>query len=260
MNAARFDHIRVAKAGMFTHIEINRPHRLNSLHSEAHFELDEAFSDFASDETQRVAVVRGAGSRAFCVGTDLKDQALRGEGPLPNTGFAGLTERFDLGKPVIAAINGDAIGGGLEIVLACDLAVAVESARFGLPEPHVGLAASGGLHRIARSIPLKHAMDIALTGRIFDAAEARELGLINRVVPSDKLGTAVEELIDRICRGAPLSVQATKEMISRGLQEASLKNAFAKSYPAYEKMLGSRDAVEGVSAFAEKRNPNWTGN
>ena len=259
MSAFRYDHICVEIIGGATHIEINRPRRANSLHSEAHFELDRAFSNFDTDETQRVAVIRGAGSRAFCAGTDLKDQAERGEGPLPATGFAGLTERFNLHKPVVAAINGDAIGGGLEILLACDLAVAVDTARFGLPEPHVGLAASGGLHRIARSIPLKRAMDIALTGRLFGAAEALEFGLVNRVVPSDELEAAVGEFIERICRGAPLSIRATKEMMMGGLDEASLEQAFARSYPAYRKMLSSGDAVEGVAAFAEKRTPNWTG-
>ncbi|MDE0110814.1 MAG: enoyl-CoA hydratase-related protein [Albidovulum sp.] len=259
MNAPSYDHIRVEKIGSATRIEINRPSRSNSLHSEAHFELDRAFSEFNSDATQRVAVIRGAGSRAFCAGTDLKDLALRGERPLPATGFAGLTERFDLFKPVIAAINGDAVGGGMEIVLACDLAIAVESARFGLPEPRVGLAASGGLHRIARSVPLKCAMDIALTGRLFGAVEALEFGLINRVVPAGALEAAVGELADQICLCAPLSIRATKEMITAGLEEASLEQAFARSYPEYQKMLSSSDTVEGVAAFAEKREANWTG-
>ncbi len=259
MSEAGFRSIRVSRSGDATFIEINRPHRSNSLHGDAHFELDRAFAEFDADDTQRVAVIRGAGERAFCAGTDLKEQSVRGETPMPETGFAGLTERFGLSKPVIAAVNGDAIGGGLEVVLACDLAIAADSARFGLPEPHVGLAASGGLHRLARTIPLKRAMEIALTGRLFGAVEAYEFGLVNRVVKPAELESAVGALIGQIRRGAPLSIRATKEMISRGLDEASLEQAFARSYPSYRKMLNSRDAVEGVAAFAEKRAPKWTG-
>ena len=121
------------------------------------------------------------------MGSDLKERAEVGSDQMPPSGFAGLTERFDLDKPLIALVNGDAIGGGLEIILACDLAIAVDTARFGLPEPKVGLAASGGLHRLARQLPLKWAMEIALKGQLFGAVEVKELGLINEIVPRQSL-------------------------------------------------------------------------
>ena len=148
-----------------------------------HAELAEAFDRFAENSALNISVLRGSGERAFCVGSDLKERAEVGSDQMPPSGFAGLTERFDLEKPVIALVNGDAIGGGLEIILACDLAIAVDTARFGLPEPKVGLAASGGLHRLARQLPLKRAMEIALKGQLFGAVEAKELGLINEIFP-----------------------------------------------------------------------------
>jgi crotonobetainyl-CoA hydratase len=135
-------------------VSIQRPDVLNALNSQAHSELADTFDKFAKDSALNIAVIRGSGERAFCVGSDLKERSEFGSDRMPPSGFAGLTERFDLEKPVIALVNGDAIGGGLEILLACDLAIAVDTAHFGLPEPKVGLAASGGLHRLARQLPL----------------------------------------------------------------------------------------------------------
>ncbi len=148
-------------------VSIQRPEVLNALNIQAHAELADVFDKFANTSSLNIAVIRGSGERAFCVGSDLKERALVGSDMMPPSGFAGLTERFDLDKPVIALVNGDAIGGGLEIILACDLAIAVDTARFGLPEPKVGLAASGGLHRLARQLPLKRAMEISLMGKLF---------------------------------------------------------------------------------------------
>ena len=148
------------------HVTLNRPQVLNALHPQAHFELARVFDAFAADPDLWIAVVRGAGDRSFCVGTDLKVRAQKGRDEYPPTGFAGLTHRFDLDKPLIAAVNGLALGGGLEIALACDLIIAAEHARFGFPEPRVGLAAmSGGVHRLVRQLPDKVAMGILLTGK-----------------------------------------------------------------------------------------------
>jgi len=137
--------------------------------------------------------------------------------------------------------------------------VAVESARFGLPEPKVGLAAAGGLHRLARAVPDKWAMEVALTGRLFGAEEALRLGLVNRVVARDALEATVRALADEIAANAPLSVRATKQMMRQGLGHAALKDAFAARYPAHDAMLASEDAAEGPRAFAEKRKPVWRG-
>ena len=251
--------IRTERSGAAFIITIDRPEVRNALHPPAHAELAAAFDDFAADDTLAVAVIRGAGEKAFCVGSDLKYRVETGANPVPPTGFAGLCERYDLAKPVIAAVNGDAIGGGLEIVLACDLAIAVEGARFGLPEPRIGLCAHGGLHRLARQIPYKSAALLAFTGRLFGAHEALAMGLLNEVAPREAFEASVDALVADVAACAPLALQATKEMMHEGLTEPSVEAAFARSYPAYERMLASEDAREGPRAFMEKRAPVWRG-
>jgi crotonobetainyl-CoA hydratase len=254
-----FEFIRAVVRGHVLYLTIDRPDVRNALHPPAHRELSQAFDDLETDDGLHCAVITGSGDKAFCTGTDLKYRARTGDTFIPETGFAGLAERFGLAKPVIAAVNGDAIGGGLEIVLACDLAIAVDTARFGLPEPKVGLAASGGLHRLARQIPMKHAMDIALTGRLFPAAEAQAKGLVNKVVPAGALTEAVEALVETLAQNAPLSLRATKQMMLGGLDKPTLAEAFQSDFPAYQTMLRSQDALEGPLAFSEKRRPRWQG-
>ncbi|MDA0855656.1 MAG: enoyl-CoA hydratase-related protein, partial [Proteobacteria bacterium] len=194
-------------------VSIQRPEVLNALNIQAHAELADVFDKFANASSLNIAVIRGSGERAFCVGSDLKERAEVGSDMMPPSGFAGLTERFDLDKPVIALVNGDAIGGGLEIILACDLAIAVDTARFGLPEPKVGLAASGGLHRLARQLPLKRAMEISLMGKLFDATTASDLGLINEVVPRKSLEKTKERYLSDLRECSPLALRATKQMM-----------------------------------------------
>jgi len=238
-------------------VSIQRPEVLNALNIQAHAELADVFDKFANASALNIAVIRGSGERAFCVGSDLKERAEVGSDMMPPSGFAGLTERFDLDKPVIALVNGDAIGGGLEIILACDLAIAVDTARFGLPEPKVGLAASGGLHRLARQLPLKRAMEISLMGKLFDATTASDLGLINEVVPRKSLEKTKERYLSDLRECSPLALRATKQMMLQGLAQGSLENAFRANYPSFQRMLGREDAKEGVQAFAEKRKPVW---
>lgn len=252
-------HSLVEKRGPLLTVTLNRPEVMNALHPEAHAELASIFDDYATDNSLRLAVITGSGDRAFCTGSDLKVRAERGADVMPPTGFAGLTERFDLAKPVVAAVNGHAVGGGLEILLACDLVIAVNEARFGLPEPKVGLAASGGLHRLARQIPLKHAMEIALTGRLFSAEEAFAFGLINKIVPRGALAAETGRWCSLLLENAPLSLRASKQMILQGLDAPSLEAAFTGRYPDYQVMLESADAQEGPRAFAEKRSARWTG-
>lgn len=254
-----FEFIRAHVRGHALHLTIDRPDVRNALHPPAHRELARAFDILEADDALHCAVITGAGEKAFCTGSDLKYRAATGDAFVPESGFAGLAERFGLTKPVIAAVNGDAVGGGLEIVLACDLAVAVKTARFGLPEPRVGLAASGGLHRLARQIPMKHAMDIALSGRLFPAEEARAMGLVNQVVPAEALAETVEALVETLSRCAPLALRATKQMMLDGLDKPTLAAAFASEFPAYRAMLDSEDAREGPLAFSQKRQPRWRG-
>src|SRR5229473_1378841 len=175
---------KVTRKGPITIVTLSRPEVYNALHIDAHFELNKVFDDFSADPEQWVAIVTGAGDKAFCAGNDLKWQAAGGKRGWDTSGFAGLTSRFDCDKPIIAAVNGVAMGGGFEIALACDLIIASENAMFALPEPRVGLAAlAGGLHRLPRQIGLKRAMGMILTARHVTAREGHELGFVNEVVP-----------------------------------------------------------------------------
>jgi enoyl-CoA hydratase/carnithine racemase len=241
-------------------VTLNRPEVMNAIHPPASDELGKVFDDFEADPELWVAIVTGAGDRAFSAGNDLKYQAAGGEMRWPDSGFGGLTHRFANTKPIIAAVNGVAMGGGCEIALACDIVVASERAVFALPEPRVGLAAmGGGMHRLPRSIPLKHAMGMLLTGRRVPASEALALGLVNEVVPPAELMSAARRWADQILECAPLSVRASKQCALEGLRYASLEDAAKAPYEQLRAMSRSADFVEGPKAFAEKRKPNWKG-
>jgi enoyl-CoA hydratase/carnithine racemase len=250
----------VAKEGRITIVTIERPERMNALHPPANVELGEVFDAFAGDPDAWVAIITGRGEKAFSAGNDLRYQAEGGKRvPMPR-GFGGLTSRFDLCKPVIAAVNGVAMGGGFEIALACDLIVASESAVFALPEPRVGLAAlAGGLHRLPRQIGMKQAMGMILTGRRVSADEGARLGFVNEVVPPGALMDAARRWAREICECAPLSIRASKQVAYEGLGHASLKDAMAANYEAVRAMAQSEDFIEGPRAFAEKRAPRWQG-
>lgn len=241
-------------------VTINRPERMNALHPPANFELEGIFNDFAADPDLWVAIITGAGDRAFSAGNDLRWQAEGNKMEVPATGFAGLTARFDLTKPVIAAVNGVAMGGGFEIALACDLIIAAETAKFALPEPKVGLAAlAGGLHRLPRQIGAKRAMGMILTGRQVPAAEGKELGFVNEVVPAAELMAAAKRWAGLIMECSPMSIRASKEAVYKGLDIANLNEAVTGKYPAVNALFKSEDLIEGPRAFAEKRKPNWKG-
>ena len=251
---------RVEREGRVLWVTMNRPEVMNALHPPANFELEKVFDDFSADPELWVAIVTGAGDRAFSAGNDLKFQAsVGGKLEIPRTGFAGLTSRFDLTKPVIAAVNGVAMGGGFEIALACDLVVAAESAVFALPEPRVGLAAlAGGVHRLPRQIGLKHAMGMLLTGRRVSAREGQALGFVNEVVPDAELLPAARRWAAAILECAPLSVRASKEAALAG-QSLPLPEAMSAHYEGLGRMVRSEDFLEGPRAFAEKRPPRWRG-
>lgn len=260
-----YEYVEVEKDGHLTVITFNRPERMNALHAPAHRELDQIFDEFAEDADAWVAILTGKGDRAFSAGNDLKYQAEHGAAALREQmkgiqgGFAGLTRRQGLYKPLIAAVNGFALGGGFEIVLACDIIVAAENATFGLPEPRVGLmAAAGGVHRLPRAIPYHQALGMMLTGRHVSAAEGKELGFVNEVVAADELMTAARAWAAQILECAPLSIRASKEAAQRGLG-MSLEQALDSVLPGQTALAVSADYVEGPRAFAEKRKPNWTG-
>lgn len=256
---ASLEHVLVEVEGPLLWITLNRPEVHNALHPSAHRELHRIFDAYAADPTLRVAILTGAGDRAFCAGSDIKARARTNADDYPPTGYGGLTARFDLDKPVIAAVNGFALGGGAEIVLACDMAYAADHAEFGFPEPRVGLAAlgGGGLQRLARSLPTKFAMDLALTGRRVSAAEAKTLGLINDHVPAAELHRKVRDVARVIVANAPLAIETSKAVIRDSLASPDLAASMSRSYPAATRMLESRDAIEGQSAFLERREPDW---
>ncbi|HWD66412.1 MAG TPA: enoyl-CoA hydratase-related protein [Caulobacteraceae bacterium] len=254
--------IIVERQGPVTVFTLNRPEVMNAVHSPMHFEMDEALNAFAADPGQWVGIITGAGERAFSAGNDLKWQAGGGEMKSPPSGFAGLTLRFDLDKPLIAAVNGVAMGGGFEIALACDLILASENALFALPEPRVGLAAlAGGLHRLPRAIGVKRAMGMILSARRVSAEEGKDLGFVHEMTTPEGLMPAAYRLASQIGECSPMSIRASKEAVMRGLNEPSLEAAIRAQgrYPAVKALFRSDDFVEGPRAFAEKRAPNWAG-
>ncbi len=257
------EYCKTERDGRIFTVTIDRPERMNALHWMANEELAGAFDEFEADPDLWVAILTGAGDRAFSAGNDLKYQATEAKGELkagPATGFAGITARYDMTKPVIAAVNGVAMGGGFEIALACDLIIASTHAVFALPEPRVGLAAlAGGVHRLPRQIGLKQAMGMLLTGRRVSAVEGHRLGFVNEVVAPGELMAAARRWADLIIECAPLSVRATKQASMRGMRHGSIEDAMNERYPAIGELIKSQDFIEGPLAFAQKRPPKWQG-
>ena len=250
------------------YVTLNRPDAMNSLNPDLRLALSECWDRIEHDPDIWLAVVTGAGERAFCAGADLKHRAReRSASEEQRQAWADianatvpLNERWDFPKPVIARVNGFALGGGLELALACDIIVAAEHAELGLPEPRRGLiAGAAGVHRLPRQIGLKAAMGYLLTGRHMSAERAYQLGLVNEVVPSADLDRAVDSWVQDILRCAPLAVRATKQAAMRGL-DMPLPQAFYTDHPAERQRRNSADALEGPRAFAEKRPPRWQGN
>ncbi len=250
----------IERDGHVLTVTINRPEVRNALHPAANEELTKVFDDFEADPELWVAILTGAGEHAFSAGNDLKVTAAGGALKLPTKGFGGITARYGCWKPLIAAVNGVAMGGGFELALACDLIIAAEEAIFALPEPRVGLAAlAGGVHRLPRQIPIKQAMGIILTGRRVPAGEALAMGIVNEVVPRSQLMEAARRWAEMIVECAPLSVRGSKEAAMRGLSIASLEEASNTRYEELVKMFKSEDFKEGPRAFVEKRKPRWQG-
>jgi crotonobetainyl-CoA hydratase/dehydration protein DpgD len=259
--------VRYEKKGHVAQVTLDRPDVLNAMDLRMHEELREVWDDVETDDDVWVAVLTGAGDRAFCVGQDLKERdRLNREGASATTfgsrglpGWPRLTDRFTLFKPVIARVDGYALGGGFELALACDLVIASDRAVFGLPEARLGLVpGAGGVFRMVRQLPQKTAMGYLLTGRRMDAATALRHGLVNEVVPVADLDRCIEEWTNDLVRSAPLAVRAIKEAALRSV-DMPLEDAFTAEYRWEDRRRRGGDAVEGVRAVVEKREPVWTG-
>ena len=238
-------------------LTINRPEARNAINRATALALEAALDDAEADDEVAVVVLTGAGDKAFSAGMDLKAFAA-GEVPFTDHGFGGITNRF-FAKPLIAAANGAALAGGFEILISCDLVVAAEHAKFGIPEVTRGLVAgAGGLIRLPRRLPITIAYELALTGDPIDAARAYELGIVNRVVPSGEALEAAIAIAARIAQNAPLAVRTSKRVMHDTV-ELSEGEAWSINNDAFAAIGRSADALEGAVAFAEKRTPTWTG-
>jgi enoyl-CoA hydratase/carnithine racemase len=247
------------KEGRIAIFTINRPEAMNALNLATMAELRDAMTEFRDDDELWVGIVTGAGEKAFCGGADIKNtlpfmkEHSRDQWAMPDSIMRGL----ELWKPLVAAINGMALGGGLELALACDIRIVAENARLGTPEVTLGLIPGwGGTQRLPRVIPWCKAAELLLTGKLIDAQEAYRIGLVNQVVPQAEVLATAKEWAQAICKAAPLAVRAAKEAMLRGsamtIEEGlRLENALVAS------VMATEDFTEGTTAFVEKRKPNY---
>jgi len=260
-----YEFIKVDKEDHLTIFTLNRPEVMNAISPLVSRDMGKALDEFDADPDQWVGIITGAGEKAFSAGNDLKFTATEGQAKMREImkdvkgGFGGITARYDLFKPMIAAVNGLALGGGFEIALACDCILAAEHATFGLPEHRVGLMpGAGGVHRLPRQMPYHVAMTMILTSKRITAQQAYQYGIVSEIVPADKLMETAKSYAKEIMLGAPLSARASKASTLKGLH-MPLDEAMAFPYPELQAMYQSEDVKEGPLAFVQKRPPQWKG-
>ncbi|MGD9118910.1 MAG: enoyl-CoA hydratase-related protein [Dehalococcoidia bacterium] len=247
------------KEGRIAIFTINRPEAMNALNMATMAELRETLTKFRDDDEVWVGIVTGAGEKAFCGGADIKDTLpfMKEHGRDPWAMPASIMRGLELWKPLVAAINGMALGGGLELALACDIRIAAEGARLGTPEVTLGLIPGwGGTQRLPRAIPQCQAAELLLTGKLIDAQEAYNMGLVNQVVPQAEVLSTAKEWAQAICKAAPLAVRAAKEAMLRGC-DMTLEDGLRLENALVASVMATEDFTEGTTAFVEKRKPNY---
>ena len=261
---ANYDNILFEKKGHLAYVTLNRPERRNAIDPATSAELKDAFEAFKADDDLWVAILTGAGDKAFSAGADLlaMSQSLSGgdgdSGAL-NAPFAGITRGYECWKPIIAAIHGYCLAGGLELALSCDIRIAADNAQFGLPEPKRAIIPGAtGTQRLPRAVPLAFAMELLLTGDRFDAETALRFGLVSRVVPREQLMETAETIAQSILKNGPLAVRYIKQAVMQG-REMSFEDGIRLESELAGKVFRTEDAREGPLAFAEKREPQYKG-
>jgi enoyl-CoA hydratase/carnithine racemase len=247
------------KEGHIAIFTINRPEAMNALNMATMAELRDTLTKFRDDDELWVGIITGAGEKAFCGGADIKDTLpfMKEHGRDPWAMPASIMRGMELWKPLVAAINGMALGGGLELALACDIRVAAENARLGTPEVTLGLIPGwGGTQRLPRAIPQCKAAELLLTGKLIDAQEAHRIGLVNQVVPQAEVLAKAKEWAEAICKAAPLAVRAAKEAMLRGC-DMTLEDGLRLENALVASVMATEDFTEGTTAFVEKRKPNY---
>ena len=253
-----YEFITTERRGNILQVTLNRPEVYNAMHPPMHHELAQVWDAYSADADLWVAVLTGAGDKAFTAGNDLKFTAAGGKSNMPPSGFAGLTQRFDLEKPIIAAVNGFAMGGGFETALSCDIILSADTATFALPEVKVGFfAAAGGVQRLSRYIGRLAAQELVLTGRSITAQEALALGVVNAVVPKAELLDAAMAKATQITAVSPSAVRASKRVLNALAVAEGLPDSLAYSREVVTDLAQTEDFKEGVQAFVEKRKPKW---
>lgn len=254
-----YEFITTEKKGHILVVTMNRPEVYNAVHVDMHNEMAACWDAFAADRDLWVAVLTGAGDKAFSAGNDLKATAMGGnKKPMTASGFAGLSSRYDLEKPIVAAINGFAMGGGFETALSCDILIASENAKFALPEVKVGFfAAASGVQRLSRYIGRLAAQEMMYTGRTIMADEALQMGCVNAVVPHDQLMDAAMAKAEELCAVSPSAVKATKRVLNEMMKGDGMQASIAHSREVIAELAKTEDFKEGVQAFVDKRKPNW---
>lgn len=255
---SEYEFIKTEREGNILVVTMNRPEVYNAVHVYMHQEMDRCWNEFEADDDLWVAVLTGAGDRAFCAGNDLKATAQGIKGEAPASGFAGLSNRLNREKPIVGAVNGFAMGGGLETALSCDILIAADTAVVSLPEVKVGFfAAAGGVQRLTRQIGRKAAMEMILTGRKVGAEEALRLGIVNEVVPAAQCLDRAMEKAREIAANSPSSIRASLRVLNQLDEMERTLDGILLSRPELEKLRQTYDFKEGVQAFVEKRKPEW---